>query len=331
MGEIIYIRAALYTPPYATEFDYLIHIENTEYIVNNFSDHRLVVCRDFNLPRINWSYNDGLRHHPQTDCDSVSKQCAPLLCNFYFTLNFDQFFPNHTSKNYTLDLIFVEFDTVQYYHSSDQLLPLDKQHHESATFILQGNLNHLAPRFSENYNFHKTNFSDLITCLECIDWDRILDFYSQGLNGVVNLFYDLILAAIDISVPKFGRASRKIPHWYSESLKKAIIDKKLVHLHWKLSGDCDIKVEFSRLRALYIRLMRKDYNDNIKNIQNMAKKDPKNFWKFINSKMKEHAIPNLTTLNDEKGDDGESIANSYRKSLQVSLLHFFFISVSVFS
>ena len=136
-GDVKYLLSALYMPPYATDFDYLVHIENIENIIGRFRDHKLIICGDFNLPKVCWYYQDGLRYSTQTDCDPSTKQCANLLFNFYSTFNFSQVFPNHTRKNYTLDLMFADFNTVHYYHSSDQLLPLDKQHHESATFILQ--------------------------------------------------------------------------------------------------------------------------------------------------------------------------------------------------
>ena len=164
---------------------------------------------------------------------------------------------------------------------------------------------------NNNLNFLKPNFSDLYTCLECIDWNRILDFDYLGLNGVVNLFYELILAAIDICVPKFGSSPRKFPHCYSLALKRTILDKKSAHLQWKQSGDSSFRVEFNRLRALCIKLMRIDYNRNLKNVQLMAKKDPKIFWKFINSKRKDNSIRNEMFLVDSKGNDGESIVNLF--------------------
>ena len=121
VGEINYILTALYMPPYASEFHYLVHIENLENIINSFSDCKLVICGDFNLPKAYWYYHDGLKLSIQTGCDLKTKHCANLLHNLYSTLNLNQVFPNHTHKSYTLDLMFAKYNTVHYYHSSDQL------------------------------------------------------------------------------------------------------------------------------------------------------------------------------------------------------------------
>ena len=66
-------------PQYANVSDYLFHIENVEYIANNYSDHsdhtviKLVICGDFNLPKVNCFYQDGLQYCTQADYDSVTK------------------------------------------------------------------------------------------------------------------------------------------------------------------------------------------------------------------------------------------------------------------
>ena len=179
-----------------------------------------MVCGDFNLPKINWYYQDHLQYLTEIECDAKTKLCASLIWNFYSKHNFDQVFPNYSGKTYTLDLLFAEHNTMLFHHSLDQLVPVDKQHHDSAIFILHNDSNNLLFNHSETYDYLRMNVEDLLTCLKCIDWDKVLIFDTLGVNGVTNLFYDLLHCAIDICVPKFGVAPRKFPYWYSPVLKK---------------------------------------------------------------------------------------------------------------
>ena len=72
--------------------------------------------------------------------------------------------------------------------------------------------------------------------------------------------------------------------------------------------------------------MKNDYNKYLKNVQLMAKKDPKFFWKFINSKRKDNSIPNEMFLDDRNGNDGESISNlfstNFKSVYRTSTSHF---------
>ena len=80
---------------------------------------------------------------------------------------------------------------------------------------------------------------------------------------------------------------------------------------WKSTNNPDNKIEFKRLRATCIKIMRKDHKQYINSIQVMAKKDLRNFWKYINSKRKENAIPSEMVLGDVSAHNGNSIANLF--------------------
>ena len=57
----------------------------------------------------------------------------------------------------------------------------------------------------------------------------------------------------------------------------------------------------------------------------MAKHNMNGFWKYINSKRKDHFLPSIMYYNDESGDDGSSVAElfaQYLKSVyRTSTLH----------
>ena len=222
-----YIFGVVYFPPAATIKDYQIHIDNAEYINNSFEDYKFIMCGDFNLPKISWLCQDHSQYFAHDTCNSQDSECALVLCNYYSTLNLEQVHPNHTAKNYSLDLVFAEQNLMNFNHSSDQLVPIDKQHHESATFMLKTNIStcsEIPYTHTATYNFRKLDNEALITCLECIDWTEILNFNVLDFNGTVQIFYDLLYAAIDLSVPKIGKVSKKFPPWYTPALKKSILD-----------------------------------------------------------------------------------------------------------
>ena len=49
----------------------------------------------------------------------------------------------------------------------------------------------------------------------------------MNLNDSVNLFYDILYAAIDCSVQKIGMFPRKFPGWFSPELKLCIKNGRL--------------------------------------------------------------------------------------------------------
>ena len=156
----------------------------------------------------------------------------------------------------------------------------DLSHHESRTFLIKSIGETTNYNYSPDYNNRKIDVEGMMFCLNLIDWDEMLNNHAVDLNGAVQIFYELLFAAIELNVPKIGAKSRKFPEWYTPELKNLIIAKKLLHLQWKITKDEQTYIEFKKSRATCIKLMRQAHKKHLVNIQHMAKYNFKDFWKF---------------------------------------------------
>ena len=221
-----FIIGTTYIPPNSPLLIYERHAENIDNISKLYSDHKLIISGDFNLSKISWSYNDFLHCDFQEGSFLPIKQAASLIGDLYNSFNLRQIFPNHPNKSYTLDLMFADSELVEYLHSSDQLVPLDFPHHECASFKLNISNSCMPYKHFSKYNFHNIDTEALSTCLGSLNWEEILDFEVMNINEAVNLFYEILYAAVDFSVPRIGVLPRKFPNWFSYDLKCAIFKKK---------------------------------------------------------------------------------------------------------
>ena len=78
-------------------------------------------------------------------------------------------------------------------------------------------------------------------------------------------------AAIDLTVPMSTSKGRKFPDWFSNGLKKNILLKKQLHREWKITNNLEVYIQFKRVRALCIKIMKESHNKHISYMQTLAK------------------------------------------------------------
>ena len=128
-----------------------------------YKDHKLLLCGDYNLPYVYWENNTYLQHSTNSKTPAPSTSQAALLSNGYASLDLQQHHPVHKLKDYTLDLVFSENHLISYLHSSDQLVPVDTLHHDSASFLIKTDLEKMSPKFTPRRNFKRMDVKGLLT------------------------------------------------------------------------------------------------------------------------------------------------------------------------
>ena len=149
-------------------------------------------------------------------------------------MDWQQHFPPHSRKAYTLDLLWGSSEVCQYIPTSDSLVLADPEHHESAYFKINGLKSDSDFSESENKplkNFTKVNYEVLNTLLD-IDWDTLLDGDTED---CVHKFYTVLNDVIDKNVPDLPKCTSTYPIWYTYELKNLIIEKKKLHIIWNES------------------------------------------------------------------------------------------------
>ena len=145
-----------------------------------------------------------------------------------------------------------------------------------------------------------------------------MKFDIMGLNGAVEFFYKCLEAAIELCVPMTGSKFSKFPHWYSVELKHIITVKNIFHKQWMISRDIEDEIKFKKVRAQCLKLTKQAHRKHTLSLQNQAKYNAKEFWKFVNSKRKSFSYPNVMTLNNATADDMNGIAELFASHFKTS-------------
>ena len=156
----------VYIPPLLSDQLYKDLANFVEEVSLNYLPENVILCGDFNLPCINWT-NEPLNYSAlQYICPRVISATDSLL-HLGLLMDWQQQFKPHSTKGYSLDLLFGSSSVCQHVPVNDSLVIGDPDHHEYALFS-----NILEESGSENKpmkNFLKANF-DLINVDLDIDW-----------------------------------------------------------------------------------------------------------------------------------------------------------------
>ena len=135
----------------------------------------VLVCGDFNQPRIVWTHGqDGSRHTSSSQLPAAS---AALVDGMDF-LNLSQVNQEINHLGRSLDLIFCSPDQECLIDRCVAPLVTVDIHHPPLTLSMPINRNHTAnlliPKDTRALNYRKINFTALIEYLQNVDWTTLL-------------------------------------------------------------------------------------------------------------------------------------------------------------
>lgn len=161
------------------------------------------------------------------------------------------------------------------------------------------------------YDFVKCDYNSIRSNLASLDWNGI--FNGLNINDTVNIFYENVFKIINAYCPVKTVYLSKHPHWFSSSLKKLILDKKLLIKHINNHLIHIITTHFLiYVHAVKCKAQNKiDYNIYIKKTQNSITSNPKLFWKYVNSKRSNLSLPNSMYYNNDNISGGNDITNYF--------------------
>ena len=237
-GSLKIIIGAVYIQPNSSSDVFSSYSSTVCDITPKYPNHQLIVLGDFNLPHIKWSVNP-LQYQITSYISPaiVSGERSILECYSY--LDMEQHYPNHKSKQYTLDLLFAESGTILLTDNCDQLLRTDI-HHQAVLFLT----NFKSPSVIDyRYrNFYKANFSVINSSLSEIDWDGL--FIKCDIDDNCDKLYNILNKQINLHVPLQRNKVTSDTHWYSSDLIKLIKYKKKAHITYKQTNQIEDYIEF---------------------------------------------------------------------------------------
>lgn len=226
-----------------------------------------------------------------------------------------------------LDLVFCNVFDINVTNEIHTLLPLDSMYHPALSVELP-----ILPfkylEYNEQlYDFVNCDYNSIRSNLASLDWNGI--FNGLDINDTVNIFYENVFKIINAYCPIKTVYLSKHPHWFSSSLKKLILDKKIAHKTYKQSPNSYNYNIFSNLRACCKVQNKIDYNIFIQKTQNSITSNPKLFWKYVNSKRSTLSLPNSMYYNNENISGGNDITNCFAQHFS-SVLNMPSITESIF-
>ncbi|XP_055527863.1 uncharacterized protein LOC129720409 [Wyeomyia smithii] len=257
----------------------------------------LLVLGDFNQPGLLWkNTSNGLLY--VDPLNSAFTPSSRILLDGIAFLGLQQIndIRNHGSR--CLDLVFVNEECVsqcKIHEAPETMVPPDVFHPalnvevtacRPVEFEDVPDLNQL--------DYRKTNIDQLRNLLSQIDWS-ILETFTD-VNDAVNYYDQKLNDCLMIAVP-LRKVSRK-PPWSNAKLRRLKIIRAKALRKYTRQREPNTKRSFAVASNKYPHYKRHLYMRYILHTQQNLRRNPKHFWKFVNSKRKENGLPLTISLND---------------------------------
>lgn len=302
--------SCIYIPPNSSFQIYLDFLNVLEFISSISSPRdELLICGDFNLPNIDWiSHDEECFFIPNGSFNDNTHTFIDGL-NLY---NLQQIsgIKNHQCKQ--LDLVF----TTDWVNTTtiDSNLVLSKIDLFHPPILLKYSYNSNTELSSDglcNYYFLKTNFVGLNEYLKSVDFSPI--FRTEDVNIAAKIFYNILLVGIEQFVPKSRlKGSPFSPPWLTSDLKKIRNRKNKAWSNYLRHESHENYCNFTSLYNLYKIECELNYNNYLASMASEIKRNPKAFWKFVNSKRKCDQYPNTMSYMDQSSKESIDICEFFR-------------------
>lgn len=256
----------------------------------------LLACGDYNQPHIAWDcLDDGILN---LDPSTTSAASAALMDGTSF-LNIRQYnsIRNHLGR--ILDLVFCDSDcNIVVNEAVSPLLAIDL-HHPPILFSLPTQSDCVDRVESldageHTLDYSKIDFVMLNEFLMSCDWSSILA--TNDVNDMAAQFCNIICNWLTDNTPR--RKPPISPAWSSPLLRLLKRDKNSWQRKLRRHRTSETKRNFHRACNAYRKLNSTLYKSYVLRVQTNLRRNPKSFWKFVNSKRKSSNIPSSVFFGD---------------------------------
>lgn len=316
---------AIYIPPDKSGDVRVIkrHTDCLESVVSNTNaEDMIVVFGDYNLPGLKWISSDDGFCIVDVDISTITRSGTVLLDGIN-SCNLQQINSLPNRHGNILDLSFVSDVTDGAFTLDsiiDPLVAIDECH---PPFMVTLRCS-FPTRYAnddhdlQGYNFAKTDFARLSALLNEIDWSPIIN--CLDVDNAVHAFTATVRHAITQCVP-LNRPPMK-PPWSNSELRRRKRHCKLAHRTFRRSRSLLDKVAFHTASRRYRYLNGQLYRKYSSSIERNLKRNPKSFWKFVNSKRKETGLPTSLSLDqtvvNTSSEKCELFAEFFRSVFEVT-------------
>ena len=305
------ILGAIYISPSSPPDVYTAFIDSVEQIRDNNPNSKLLIAGDFNLPMLEWFYEDGMLLPMELRGDS-----AEILVGHMFYLELKQVNSIRNNLNRTLDLILCdEFEGLMVRRASE-LCKLDKLHPALEIGFNTENLLLSSSKVNVTvHQFDKADYDRVNSFLGSLDWSFV-DTVGD-VNIMVDRLHEVLQDAVDKFVPSRIISENKYPKWYSAELKGLINRKNKMYKRYKFSNNPADYERYSLLRRETKFQIDLCYMIYVSNTECMIPDNIKYFWSFVNSLRKDNnGIPLRMTYEDSEYNCVQDIADAFARKFR---------------
>ena len=249
----------------------------------------VMICGDFNCPHIDWE--DGTTNAAETTIDHQLLEC---LRDCYLTQHVKE--PTHrrsTQRPTTIDLVLTNEENM-----IEQLKvepPLGKSHHSTLVYTLR-TYAEIDNKIYTSIQYDKGNYAKFRDKMTAYDWEN--DLEPLSCEEAWMLFKDRFNKHSNECIPKkiYKGGKKNKPPWMNTDALNKIKQKSKAHRRYLKSLSNDDYTTYSRARNQARWECRKAKKQFERCISTEAKKNPKAFYKYVNSKTKTTTgVSNLKT------------------------------------
>lgn len=314
-NQSFFIIGTCYIPPnskseYYTQFIECVQTSLGDLIGLNV-DVKLCLVGDFNIPGYDWitssSYSWASGFHNNVNF----RDAAGVFSDWCELYRFVQLNKHRNVAGNVLDLVLTDFYDTSVQISSEYFVKCDEAHQPLLLSF------HVADiKYCESneivYNYRKANFAEISRRLADI---RVPQNFSDG-QTFDNWVHSIELKFLDLInefVPKLFIKPKSFPHWYSNELKAAIVNKKIAHKQYKQYKSEYYYTVFKRERALCKLLASRDEKAYLEATEESVRGNSKHFFKYINNLSVANSIPSTVHLDNQTAKDGQAIVDLFAR------------------
>ena len=275
-GDQKLLLGTVYRSPNSTDEnnELLLNLLEQKEISEN-SYNKVCIMGDFNYPNIDWS-NRALSESGKGSC--LQDKIDDIL--------FFQKVENNTrhrqgQKSNMLDLIIVNdedfISTIK--HSS----PLGNSDHEMLQFSLYMPETPTKVEYTKVFNMKKGNYDNMRKEIAGLTW-QLTD---KSTNEIYNNIKDAIHTTMEKNIPKTRPINKKKkPRWLDKKIMRRIKKKHKLFKRYLLTKEGTDYVRFMQARRRCKKAIKSAKRKFERNIAKHSKTNPKQFWNYVNGKLK---------------------------------------------
>ncbi|XP_046683498.1 uncharacterized protein LOC124369522 [Homalodisca vitripennis] len=290
------ILGCVYIPPNLHHSVYSDVCQTAEEVCG-FSNDKLLLVEDFNLPNTDWTKS------PRPTGES--SRCVLDLANLYDLRQFNKVF---NFRGVSLDLVFSSIPDTKVVPVLDSFLPEDRHHPAlEITFAVPEPAHASCMRFVPD--FRKCNMGAIFNRLQALPLPIIDDL--ANCEQSFSLFCNQLSLIISQNTPMRRDYTSSFPKWFTNDLKSLVIKKKTSHMRFKATG-CPLDLDiFRRLRSQCKALAAECYDNYISRVEDSIPYGIKSFWSHVSSLRGTTGFPITMTLSGKMAQDPVNKCNLF--------------------